>query len=252
MAALRHYYRSGFTYIELGDGDELWENRRFPEIRRTYAELFDLLSQLYRENRLTMIYGNHDIVKKKENFRQKNLYRYFDEHEESYKPLFENIVCYEGLKLNYLGKLKILLVHGNQGDPGNDRFWPVNRFLVRYLWRPMEAYLGFHDPSSPAKNYIKKMEIERQIAAWAKKNNGMVIAGHTHRPAFPPKISSNPPLYFNTGCAVSRGAVTAIEIEGGSISLVKWSIKTNEANIPLCGKRSNSGTKKAGGVYKLI
>ena len=27
FAALRYYYREGFTYIELGDGDELWENR---------------------------------------------------------------------------------------------------------------------------------------------------------------------------------------------------------------------------------
>ncbi|MBN1262191.1 MAG: serine/threonine protein phosphatase, partial [Anaerolineae bacterium] len=23
--ALQHYYREGFTYIEVGDGDELWE-----------------------------------------------------------------------------------------------------------------------------------------------------------------------------------------------------------------------------------
>jgi hypothetical protein len=27
LAALRHYYKKGYTYIELGDGDELWENR---------------------------------------------------------------------------------------------------------------------------------------------------------------------------------------------------------------------------------
>lgn len=27
FAAMDHYYRNGFTYIELGDGEELWENR---------------------------------------------------------------------------------------------------------------------------------------------------------------------------------------------------------------------------------
>lgn len=31
-AALSHYYRYGFTYIELGDGDELWENRSMKHI----------------------------------------------------------------------------------------------------------------------------------------------------------------------------------------------------------------------------
>ena len=32
MAALSYYYNAGFTYIELGDGDELWENRRWRDI----------------------------------------------------------------------------------------------------------------------------------------------------------------------------------------------------------------------------
>ena len=28
FGALQYYYQNGFTYIELGDGDELWENRQ--------------------------------------------------------------------------------------------------------------------------------------------------------------------------------------------------------------------------------
>ena len=27
LHALNHYYREGFTYIEVGDGDDLWQNR---------------------------------------------------------------------------------------------------------------------------------------------------------------------------------------------------------------------------------
>ena len=27
--ALSYYYNEGFTYIEIGDGDELWENKKF-------------------------------------------------------------------------------------------------------------------------------------------------------------------------------------------------------------------------------
>jgi hypothetical protein len=29
VAALDHYWREGFTYIEGGDGDELWEHKDF-------------------------------------------------------------------------------------------------------------------------------------------------------------------------------------------------------------------------------
>ena len=33
FAALQHYLKEGYTYVELGDGDELWENRSFSQIR---------------------------------------------------------------------------------------------------------------------------------------------------------------------------------------------------------------------------
>ena len=32
-AALAYYYQKDYTYIELGDGDELWENRSFEAIK---------------------------------------------------------------------------------------------------------------------------------------------------------------------------------------------------------------------------
>lgn len=31
FTALRHYYDRGYIYIELGDGDELWENRKMSQ-----------------------------------------------------------------------------------------------------------------------------------------------------------------------------------------------------------------------------
>ncbi len=31
FTALSHYFNHGFSYIELGDGDELWENRRMEQ-----------------------------------------------------------------------------------------------------------------------------------------------------------------------------------------------------------------------------
>ena len=68
QGALEYYYQNGYTYIELGDGDELWENRCIGVILRTYSRLFRLLGQFQRENRLFLIYGNHDIVKRRKSF----------------------------------------------------------------------------------------------------------------------------------------------------------------------------------------
>ena len=40
QAALGYYRENDFTYIELGDGDELWENRKFSDIEEIHADIF--------------------------------------------------------------------------------------------------------------------------------------------------------------------------------------------------------------------
>ena len=42
FAALQHYYTHGYTYIELGDGDELWENRSFDTIKSIHLSLIHI------------------------------------------------------------------------------------------------------------------------------------------------------------------------------------------------------------------
>lgn len=51
-AALQYYYSRGFTYIEMGDGDELWENRSLSTIREIHSEVFWQLSLFEKEHRL--------------------------------------------------------------------------------------------------------------------------------------------------------------------------------------------------------
>ena len=64
LAALRYYDKYAFTYLELGDGDELWENRSIEQIRQMHPHSFEMLERFRREQRLYLIYGNHDMVKK--------------------------------------------------------------------------------------------------------------------------------------------------------------------------------------------
>jgi UDP-2,3-diacylglucosamine pyrophosphatase LpxH len=240
FTAINHYYNEGFTYIEVGDGDELWENRKFSEIRATYSPVFELLRKFFNKNRLHFIYGNHDAVKKNKNYVKENLYHYYDEHTQKYEPLFENIQCHEGLILRYLDN-KIFVVHGHQGDLLNDTLWRIAQFLCRYLWRPLEMYLGFKDFTSPARNNKKKKSTEKKIMDWARINNQMIITGHTHRPTFP---ISDDCLYFNIGSCVHPRSITGIEIENGEITLVKWSIKVNASHILYVDREKISDSQK--------
>ncbi|MBN1640429.1 MAG: glycosyltransferase [Anaerolineae bacterium] len=50
--ALSHYFRAGFTYVEVGDGDELWQNRCFNDIRRAHGRTYDLLHRFHADGRL--------------------------------------------------------------------------------------------------------------------------------------------------------------------------------------------------------
>ncbi len=242
FTALTHYYNKDFTYIEIGDGDELWENRKFSTIRQSHSHIFWILRKLYLKNRFYMIYGNHDIVKRSKKYVKKNLYYFYDNKEEKMKPLFENIEVHEGLIFKFKdSENKIFVVHGHQGDLLNDTLCPLTRTLVRYVWRPLELYLGYNDPTDPAKNFKKKRDTEKRIIKWVKAKKQMVIAGHTHRPMFP---DVNEPLYFNDGSCVHPRCITGIEIQNGEICLVKWSIRSNDNRILYVDREVIAGPRK--------
>lgn len=224
-AAIKYYYSSGFTYIDLGDSEELWKNKEFSDISNVYAETYRLLHDYYEDGRYYMLYGNHDIVKKYPSFVKSHLQRYYNSHTNTIEPLFENCEVHEGLVLkNTDTQTKILLIHGHQGDILSDIFWKTGRFLSRYVWRRLE-FFGHNDPTSAAKNFEERRKVERKILQWVIKNKQTVIAGHTHRPTCP---RENEPPYFNVGSCVHPNCITCIEIVNSEILLVKWYFKTKE------------------------
>ncbi len=241
FAALTHYYNNNFTYIELGDGDELWENKRLSDIISVHVNTFWLLSRFYNENRLHVLFGNHDMVKKKKKVAKRYLETYYDEREKRVKPLFKDINIYEGIVLrhNPTGK-ELFLLHGHQGDLLNDRLWCLARFLVRYFWKPLETF-GVNDPTSTAKNYKKGKKTERRLKNWVKGRELMLIAGHTHRPAFP---EIGEVLYFNDGSCVHPRCITAIEITYGHIALVKWYVNTKDDGTMFVDKEVLAGPER--------
>lgn len=248
-SALNYYYKNDYTYIELGDGDELWENNDFSVITEAHNDTFMLLQKFYKQKRLYMIYGNHDMVKKNRSFVKKELCCFFDEHLKKCFPLFNQMVPYESLVLRHsrTGN-KVFLIHGHQVDFLNDRLWKFARFLVRHLWRHLES-LGFNDPTSAAKNNNKKSSVESILTAWAQKEKQMLIAGHTHRPVFP---NTGEPLYFNDGSCVHPRCITAIEIVEGRISLVKWCIRSTQDSLLSVRKIVLAGPEKIEDFFSAI
>jgi len=247
--ALTRYLKSNYTYIELGDGDELWECKDFSSIRREHSDVFWLLSEFYNQGRLFLLFGNHDMVKKSEAFVKKSLYNYTDERGGDSLPLFNNIRIHEGLILVHTDTgNKIYLTHGHQVDFLNNQLWRLSRFLVRYLWRPLELY-GIKDPTRTAKNYERKLSVERRLTDWALKGRKLLITGHTHRPIFP---EVGEPTYFNDGCSVHPRCITAIEISSGQIKLVKWFVNTREDGTLFIDRAILAGPRNLEEYFKTL
>jgi UDP-2,3-diacylglucosamine pyrophosphatase LpxH len=225
LHALEYYFDNGYVYVELGDGDELWEYSDFKNIRLAHSDIFLAIKHFFDDNRLILLYGNHNIYLKSKRYVRDNLYSYYDEYSQDMHMLYYGITPHEALILkNRDTGQEIIALHGHQGDLMNDQLWVASMLLMRYFWRFMHV-VGFQNPASPAKNLYKRTKIEIQYKKWIRKYKKILICGHTHRP----KFSEGKDLpYFNTGCCIHTKGITGIEIFEGNISMVSWRIRADQ------------------------
>lgn len=224
-AALNSYFKKGFIYIELGDGDDMWEVKNYNEIIKEHIDIFKILKKFHQENRLIMLFGNHDKCKSSKVVLEKYFYQYKNTSTNKEETLLENVSVKETILLKFQNH-DLFLVHGHQGDFLNDNLWKLSRFLVRYIWKNLEL-IGVNDPTSAAKNNKVKNSVEKRLKKWSLNNQKILIAGHTHRAIYPTPGQS---LYFNDGSCVNPDGITCIEIENSQITLVKWYLNVKEDN----------------------
>lgn len=223
--ALYHYFNEDFTYVEVGDGDELWEHKNYRDIKLAHADAFMAMRMFHENQRLIMIYGNHNIFLNKQDYVIKNLYTCYDKYNETVFDFLNHLKPVEALVLKVQKtEQEILILHGHQGDMANDQTWIFSMLSLRYFWRFMHSF-GFQNPASPVKNTQKRHKIEKNYNKWIEKHKMMLICGHTHRYKYP-RLTELP--YFNTGCCIYPTSLTALEIENGKITLVKWHTIVNE------------------------
>lgn len=260
LAALDHYYKEDFIYINLGDSEELWENL-FVTVKRHNKATFEREKQFIPDDRFIKIFGNHDLYWGNDPLAAVSLMQIYD----------RAIRVYEGVilqtKIND-NPLEIFMTHGHQGDLQSDGNW-FSKWFVSDIWGPLQGYLNIN-PNTPAYNNQLKTDHNRMMYEWSsKRKNMLLITGHTHQPVFrsltqleilyislnnakkandaakvealekkitllhlqsnaPPDFNGYLDTYFNTGCCCfNDGDITGIEIADGYIRLIKWAYHKN-------------------------
>jgi len=216
LKVIQKYIDKNYLLIELGDGDELWENNKFEDILKTYKKIYEIYNKQAYKNKFYFLWGNH-------NRQWKNKLK-IGKKISSFIKQDSLIESYESLVLKYDDK-SLFLLHGHQGELINDKLWWIGKFFVKVFWRPIQLRFGFSDLTSPAKNFKARIKVDKRYIKWIKETNIPTIIGHTHRPMFPKQGQTH---YFNSGSCIHPKGISGIDISNEKISLVKWSINNKD------------------------
>ncbi len=206
ITALDYYMAEDFTYVEVGDGDELWRHRSLRPVVQAHAEVFERLRQLHRQQRLHLIVGNHDVGDRKLGCPAKEeipvapavIFR----HQDTGQPVY--------------------VLHGHQADIRCDDLAAISRFFVRWFWQPIVHLLeNSGRPSHGVDTSIGlfTLWVTEMLRRWAAQLRALLICGHTHQAAFPEGENS---FYSNTGSGLRPGHLTGIELVAGQITPIMW------------------------------
>jgi predicted phosphodiesterase len=221
LDALTHYAGDGFTYVELGDGDELWKNHRPDDLRRAHRATYALLESLHRAGRCHVVWGNHNPGRPGQDIGR----RPFD----ALIPTSAGLPAHVALLFQHrVTGARLFATHGHQADPISHQMAALGKFVVGRMWKSLQ-WFGFRDPTCRPENAAPSTGLEQRLAGWVRRHRHPLICGHTHRPHFP---RAGETAYFNTGSCVHPRAITAIELQAGTLALVCW-----QAPPPSGGRR---------------
>ncbi|MBN8675955.1 MAG: metallophosphoesterase [Chitinophagales bacterium] len=258
LAALAYYFESGYTLINLGDSEELWENS-LGKVKKFNRQNLGAEKKFLQQKRFIKIFGNHDLYWDNDPLAWWQLKAIYSEK----LKVYEAVVLSTTINNN---QLNIFCTHGHQGDAQSDGNW-FSKFFVAKIWAPLQAYLRIN-PNTPAYDGEKKSLHNSIMYEWSSlQKNMLLITGHTHQPVFGSltllerlykqfqqagaagdtgkqaelkteiqkrekefsavsiDYMTMKPSYFNTGCCCySDGDITGIEIADGCIRLIKWTL----------------------------
>ena len=244
IAALDYYRQECYSFINLGDAEELWKYTADKVIPQNESAL-RAEANFQTDNKYYRTFGNHDLLWKS----KMDVAIYLK------KIFILPLIIYEGIVLKImftadeqqtandkLQTINIFLTHGHQGDKMSDSN-AFSSWVVAHVWLPIQRFLRINI-NTPAKDFQLRDKHNKMMYEWSShKKDLLLVTGHTHRPVFASgkyavhemhkidtEINSGSikPTYFNTGCCCyDDGDITGIEIAGGYIRLIKWHSDTN-------------------------
>lgn len=225
LSAMEHYYNEGFTYVEVGDGDELWEHMQFKHVLHANGVAYNLLKRFHDGGRLRMLYGNHNMQLRDPEYVREHFATYIGKSG-GREPFMPDLEPLEALLFRHRSSgREMLVLHGHQGDLPNDQLWRYTMWTFRVFWKYMHAF-GIRSPSSPVKNMFKQHKVERNYTRWIKENQTPLLCGHTHREKFP---HHGQVPYLNSGCCTFPAYITGIELVHGQIQMIAWRVEPDHS-----------------------
>ena len=188
-AALAYYHGMGYWLAEVGDVEELWEERPKTVLEK-YARTMDLSAQFHRSStpetpRYTRIWGNHDDEWNREDKVKKFLGPIYDPQGTNPLRVYGSILIPiqqpAGTTIGHL-----FLAHGHQGTVESDKMNWFSRLVVRHLWRPFQRLTNtsLNTPATDWElNYTHNIAMGKWLAGLPREDL-IFISGHTHRPVF--------------------------------------------------------------------
>jgi len=245
------YYPGGYHLVLNGDIEEL-QKFRWEQIQKKWSSHIELFKLFNKENRLTKILGNHDLL-------------LMD------PPTQYPFSIRESLELNN-NDGSILIYHGHQYSEMLMRFEKFFRFVLKYMASPLGIMNYSKSPDSR-----KKLKTETRAYEASYREGLISIIGHTHRPLFESISKADSlkyrldtlirnyrkcsiyekkmisceiknvqneltflhnsselhiselysakglsPCLFNSGCTIGKRGITGIELNRDKIKLVYW------------------------------
>jgi predicted phosphodiesterase len=254
LEALRSWYlERGYTLILGGDVEEL-QKFKLPKVRDAWGEMYELFDEFHSRGALWKLVGNHDLRLLKEDG-----YPYPIYHGLSLELSGHKLFCFHGhqasklfSKHGYLGdfvvkylakplKVKNASVSGDsrQTFKAERRIYRASKKLgivsiCGHTHRPLFESLSKYDslrwsieellreyPSSSDERKGKIAEVVGIYRSECERLGKAELRWGLSKGLYEEKALLIP-CVFNSGCATGKNGITAIEIEGGRISLVHW------------------------------
>ena len=255
LAALEHYNNQGFFYINLGDSEELWENL-FVTVKRHNTATFNHEQLFLKRKAFIKIYGNHDLYWDNDPLAAPNLKLIYGQEVKIYEGvLLQTQIKNRLLEIymthghqgdlqsdgNWFSKWFVSDIWGplqaylriNPNTPSTNNALKTDHNRIMYEWssqRENMLLITGHTHQPVFKSFTEIEILYQQLAQAKKAKDGQLIkqlqARIDKRHAkgdVVPDFTGYLDTYFNSGCCCfDDGDITGIEIEGGSIRLIKW------------------------------